>query len=137
MLRALTVLLVFLAACVPAQRGFARLPGAARHLAIPVYRGTPHVIYTHVKLGEVSGKAGLSSSSSEQRYRALYNMTEAAMAKGANAIIGATGRTTAEGFVYSGEAVLFDILPPEPTPSPPPTSRNSEAGSLPRENAGR
>jgi hypothetical protein len=119
-LRNLGWALVLLAAgaCLPPQHGFSRLPGAARRLDIPVYQGTPLVIYTHVKLGEVSGKAGTSSSSSEQRYRALYNMAEAAKAKGANAVIEAVGTATDDGFIYRGQAVTFDILPPEPSPHP-------------------
>src|SRR5437870_3767804 len=105
-------LLLFLTACAPAPRGFVRLQGASNHLEVPIFQGEPPVIYTHVTLGEVSGRAAASSSVAEQKFRALYNLSKVAREKGANAVIGVTGQTTeAGGFVYSGRAVVFDVIP--------------------------
>lgn len=102
-----------LTACATAPVGFARLRGAADHLGIPVYRGIPPAIYTHVDHGKVTGKVGAASSVGEQRYRALYNLAEAARAVGANAVIDVEERATDEGLIVSGEAVSFDLYPPD------------------------
>jgi hypothetical protein len=112
--------LIFLtaAACAPKGAAFARLLGPADHMEIPIYRGTPPVIYTHVRLGTVSGKGGAWSSLAEQKYRALYNLSKVAQEKGGNAVIEVVGRSTSEGWVYSGEAARFDILPPDPECAP-------------------
>lgn len=117
--RFLLLSFALLAACAPVHHGFNRLQGAALRLDIPIYEGTPNVIYTRIERGMVSGKAGVSSSAAEQKYRALYNLAEAAKGLGANAVIETVGEATNDGFIYSGRAVSFDIYPPEPSPTPP------------------
>ena len=110
---AVLILVLSLNACVTAPTGFARLSGVAEHLDIPVYQGTPSAIYTRVDHGKVSGKASPSSTLAEQRYRALYNLAQAAKAAGANAVIEVEERATDDGLIYSGEAVSFDLYPPD------------------------
>jgi hypothetical protein len=111
---AVVLLVLGNSACAPARTEFGRLLGSADHMEIPIYRGKPPTIYTHVRLGSVTGKGGAWSSLSEQKYRALYNLTKEARAKGANAVIETTGRSTSEGYSYTGEAVAFDVIPPDP-----------------------
>lgn len=98
--------------------------GPALRFNIPIYEGTPKTIYTRVDHGIVEGKAGSANSISEQKYRALHNLVEAARAKGANAVIEAVGEPTNEGYLYTGRAVSFDDYPPESSePAAGPASR--------------
>ncbi len=111
--RVTVLLLCVLAACAPSPSSFVRLKGPALQFNIPMYQGEPNTIYTRVDRGRVEGKAGAASSQSEQKYRAIYNLVEAARAAGANAIIEVEGKSTNEGFLYSGRAVSFDVYPPD------------------------
>ena len=98
--------------CAPALHGFARIDGG--RLPVPLYQGAPPVIYTHARLGKISTEVGYAGTPGEQRYRAMYNLARQAIGKGANAVIHVTSRSTEKGLRLSGEAVSFDIHPPEP-----------------------
>lgn len=103
--------------CRAPSRSFGRHP-SARALAIPVFTGTPPVIYTHRKLGTVAGEVGFASSPGEGTYRAIFNLAQKALDKGANAVIALTGGPTERGYRFEGEAVAFDVMPPDDVPAP-------------------
>ena len=80
---------------------------------IPLYESVPPKEYTYKSLGNMKGeyKSTFMDSAGDTISKALENLANKAKSAGANAVIKIEGKTSSSGFIYEGEAVIFDKLP--------------------------
>ncbi|KAF0132542.1 MAG: hypothetical protein FD145_1629 [Candidatus Saganbacteria bacterium] len=95
---------------------FSRFKGKALELKIPIYEGLPPENCSYKSLGHVTGeykteRVFLKEGVVVIIFKALSNLADNATAQGANAVINVKGQKKGSGFIYTGEAVIFDTLP--------------------------
>ncbi len=106
---------IVLAGCATAG-GFNRFKGRALKLDVAIYEGTPPPEYSYRSLGPVEGVRQNHLFDMEMAAAQLFTTLEVmalkAKAFGANAVIKTQAHSSFKEIRYTGEAVIFDTLPP-------------------------
>ena len=101
-----------------ATTGFGRFKGRALQLDVAIYQGTPPPEYSYRSVGPVEGfypNRFLDPKITVAKiFAALEALANNAKALGANAVINTRlAQSNFKGFRYTGEAVIFEALPPD------------------------